>query len=72
MVERDALAYAAFMSLSSASAQAAAHGRDIVELDAVSLSQAIATRALSCVEVLQAYLAQIERLNPRVNALEAP
>lgn len=72
MVERDALAYAAFMSLSSASAQAAAHGRDIVELDAVSLSQAIATRAVSCVEVLQAYLAQIERLNPRVNALVAP
>lgn len=45
---------------------------DIVELDAVALSQAIATRAVSCVEVLQAYLAQIDRLNPQVNAIVAP
>ncbi len=41
----------------------------IVELDALSLSQAIAARRISCREVMQAYLAQIERLNPRVNAL---
>ncbi len=44
----------------------------IVELDAVSLSRAIAGRALSCVEVLQAYLDQIDRLNPLVNAIVAP
>lgn len=41
----------------------------IVELDALSLSQAIAARRISCREVMQAYLAQIARLNPRVNAL---
>lgn len=44
----------------------------IVELDAVSLSHAIAGRALSCVEVLQAYLDHIDRLNPLVNAIVAP
>ncbi|WP_051242226.1 amidase [Azohydromonas australica] len=41
----------------------------IVELDALSLSHAIAARRISCREVMQAYLAQIGRLNPRVNAL---
>ena len=49
-----------------------ARGQDIVELDAVSLSQAIASRALSCVEVLQAYVAQVGRFNPLVNAIVAP
>ncbi|UMZ13446.1 amidase [Pseudomonas sp. MPFS] len=41
----------------------------IVELDAQALSRAIHGRELSCREVMQAYLAQIERLNPEVNAL---
>jgi len=41
----------------------------IVELNAVSLSRAIAERQMSCREVMQAYLAQIERLNPKVNAI---
>ncbi|XAH23872.1 amidase [Xylophilus sp. GW821-FHT01B05] len=45
--------------------------QDIVELDAVALSQAIRQRALSCAEVLEAYLAQIDRFNPQVNALVA-
>lgn len=44
----------------------------IVELSATALSQAIHRRELSCAEVLQAYWAQIDRLNPRVNALVAP
>ena len=44
---------------------------DITELDAVSLSQAIRTRQLSCVETLDAFLAQVARLNPEVNALGA-
>ena len=44
---------------------------DITELDAVSLSQAIRTRQLSCVETLDAFLAQVARLNPEVNALVA-
>ncbi|WNJ89049.1 amidase [Bosea sp. 685] len=44
---------------------------DIVALDAVALSQAIHARKLSCVEVMAAFLDQIERLNPRVNAIVA-
>ena len=44
---------------------------DITELDAVSLSRAIQTRQLSCVETLDAYLGQVTRLNPQVNALVA-
>ncbi len=44
----------------------------IVELDAVALSRAIHAREVSCVEVLDAYLAQIARHNPRVNAIVAP
>ncbi|KAA0943406.1 MULTISPECIES: amidase [unclassified Pseudomonas] len=42
---------------------------EIVELDAVQLSRAIHARQVSCHEVMQAYLAQIERFNPAVNAL---
>jgi amidase len=38
-------------------------------LDAVALSTAIKARQISCVEVMAAYLAQIERVNPRVNAI---
>ncbi|MBT2374468.1 amidase [Pseudomonas fluorescens] len=41
----------------------------IVELDALELSHAIHARQVSCHEVMQAYLAQIERFNPVVNAL---
>ena len=40
----------------------------ITDLDAHALSRAIHARALSCVEVMRAYLARIHRLNPRVNA----
>ncbi len=43
--------------------------REIVMLDAVALSCAIQQREISCVEVMLAYLEQIERLNPRVNAI---
>lgn len=42
---------------------------NIVELDAIALSQAIHARQVSCHEVMQAYLAQIARFNPSVNAL---
>ena len=42
---------------------------DLTALDACSLSQAIARRELSAREVMQATLARIEALNPRVNAL---
>ncbi|AET94310.1 amidase (plasmid) [Burkholderia sp. YI23] len=44
---------------------------DIVSLDAVALSQRIHAREISCVEVMNAYLAQIDRLNPTVNAIVA-
>jgi len=43
----------------------------IVALDAVHLSQAIHARDVSCVEVLEAYLAHVDRLNPQVNAIVA-
>ena len=45
---------------------------DIVERSATELSRAIHARELSCVEVLEAFCAQIDRLNPLVNALVAP
>lgn len=45
---------------------------DIVECIATELSRAIHARELSCVEVLDAYCAQIDRFNPLVNALVAP
>jgi len=41
----------------------------IVFWDAAQLSVAIRRRIVSCVEVMDAYLRQIERLNPRVNAI---
>lgn len=43
----------------------------IVAHTAVALSRAIHAREVSCVEVLDAYLAQVDRLNPVVNALVA-
>src|SRR4029079_2742285 len=42
---------------------------DIIFLDAYQLSQAIHARTVSCVEVMTAYLDQIERLNTRVHAM---
>lgn len=44
-------------------------GSDIVSLDAIALSKAIAKRSVSCCEVMLAYLAQIDRVNPKVNAI---
>lgn len=43
--------------------------RKIVEWDAVALSRHIHRREVSCVEVLDAFLAHIDRLNPVVNAI---
>jgi amidase len=42
---------------------------EIVMLDAVALADAIKSRRVSCVEVMNAYLDQVERLNLRVNAI---
>src|SRR5215472_2168387 len=44
---------------------------DIVLMDGGALSRAIHTKRVSCVEVMKAYLAQIEKLNAAVNALVA-
>jgi len=44
---------------------------DIVALNARDLATAIRMRKVSCVEVMGAYLDQIERVNPRVNAIVA-
>src|SRR4051812_40831129 len=52
----------------SVSAEAAPPG-DIVALGAHDLSRAIAARRVSCVEVMTAYLDQIARVNPKVNAI---
>ena len=48
-----------------------ATGSDVVMMDGTALSRAIHTKQLSCVETMTAYLAHIERLNARVNALVA-
>lgn len=42
---------------------------DVVELSGVQLARAIRARQVSCREVMQAYLAQIRRLNPQANAI---
>ena len=42
---------------------------DLTDLDADALSRAIHAREISCREVMQAYLARIHRLDPRVNAI---
>jgi amidase len=44
---------------------------DITALGALELSAAIHARAVSCEEVMRAYLDRIERLNPRLNAIVA-
>ena len=46
-------------------------GADIAMIDAVQLGAAIQARQVSCVEVMEAYLAQIERLNPAHNTIVA-
>lgn len=43
--------------------------RAIVDWTAAELSSAIEQRLVSCVDVMTAYLDQIDRLNPRVNAI---
>ena len=45
------------------------NGSVITDLDAGALSRAIHARDVSCREVMQAFLARIDRLNPRLNAI---
>lgn len=42
---------------------------ELVQMDAASLSQAIAAKRVSCREVMAAFLDHIERFNPKVNAI---
>jgi amidase len=42
---------------------------EVVMLDAVELSHAIKSKQVSCVEVMNAYLDHIDKLNPHVNAI---
>jgi amidase len=41
----------------------------LVSLNALELAQKIKTKQVSCFEVMQTYLAHIERMNPKVNAV---
>lgn len=54
---------------SAAWAQAPVSAADLVAADAVDLAEWIRTRKVSCREVMVAFLDQIERLNPKVNAI---
>jgi amidase len=47
----------------------ASPGSDLVMMNALDLSHAIRTRQVSCQDVMAAFLAHIERLNTRVNAI---
>lgn len=63
---------AALAAAGNAGAARAATGEsEITSWDADALSQRIAAKDVSCVEVMDAYLAQIGRLNPDVNAIVA-
>jgi amidase len=50
---------------------AAARLSDIVMMDGIALAGAIRSRQISCVEVMNAYLDHIEKMNPHVNAIVA-
>jgi len=54
------------------SASSVKNQQALTALSASELSELIHAREVSCVEVLDAYLGQIQRLNPQVNALVAP
>jgi len=74
IARRDFMALAALAAGGMAfgkAASAAGRATRIVDMGAVELSSAIRTRAVSCVEVMTAFLDRIEALNPRVNAIVA-
>ncbi len=69
--DRRVVLQAGAAALMAASTPAAAKPSDIVMMDARALSNAIAARDLSCVEVMGAYLDHIAAINPKVNAIVA-
>src|SRR4029077_3388665 len=66
-----AAASVAVPTLGQAAFTATRAASSLVMLDAMTLADAIRARQVSCVEVMTAYLAHIEKLNPRVNAIVA-
>jgi amidase len=52
-----------------ASAAAAPRGADVVAMDAMTLSSRIRNKQVSCVEVMDAFMTQIKRVNPKLNAI---
>src|SRR3954452_10999250 len=79
-LEQPKIARRDFLALAALAAGGAAFGRSpssagqptrIVDMGAVELSRAIHGRAISCVEVMTAFLDRIDSLNPRVNAIVA-
>lgn len=52
-----------------ATTAAARPAAELTRMSALELSAAIHARRVSCVEVMQTYLAHIERVNPKVNAI---
>ena len=55
----------------AAKALASPSATEIVALDAYELSGLIKTKEVSCVEVMDAFLKQIDRVNPKINAIVA-
>ncbi len=66
---KQGLATAAVLAAPLGHGAQAASNPEIVEFGAVRLAQAIQTKQVSCKEVMLAYLSQIDRLNPKVNAI---
>src|SRR5208282_349632 len=68
-----AAATAATTAANGISQPVSAAGRlpEIIMMDAGGLANAIRSRQVSCVEVMNAYLDHIEWLNPKVNAIVA-
>ncbi len=74
LARRDFLALAALAAGGAAfsgGASAAGSVTRIVDMNAADLARAIRTRAVSCVEVMTAFLDRIDAFNPRVNAIVA-
>ena len=66
LVQAGALAGGA---MGAASVQPLTSLPELVSLNAVELSEKIRSKQVSCAEVMQTYLAHIERYNPKVNAI---
>ncbi len=66
---REAVLIGAAAAVTPLAAGAPAPASDVVKMSAVELAAAIRARKLSAREVMEAHLKQIERVNPKVNAI---